>query len=81
MITIISSQKNIIKRIIKRDNLNENQIINRLKNQISNKKRKKRSNLIIHNYLSTYHLKNQAKKTHRLLKKLIIQKNQYGERR
>ncbi|WP_185863103.1 dephospho-CoA kinase [Blattabacterium cuenoti] len=72
IITIISRQKDMIERIIKRDNLNENQITDRLNNQISNRIREKKSNLIIKNYLSTYHLKNEADRVHELLKKLII---------
>ncbi|AGW85966.1 Dephospho-CoA kinase [Blattabacterium sp. (Nauphoeta cinerea)] len=72
IITIISHKKDMIERIIKRDNLNENQIIDRLKNQMSNRKREKKSNLIIKNYLSTYHLKNEADRVHESLEKLII---------
>ncbi|AFJ90868.1 dephospho-CoA kinase [Blattabacterium sp. (Blaberus giganteus)] len=71
VITITSSKKNMIERIIKRDNLNENQITYRLKNQISDKKREKKSNIIIKNYLSTHHLQKEAEKTHKMLKKLI----------
>ncbi|WP_262887135.1 dephospho-CoA kinase [Blattabacterium cuenoti] len=72
IISIISKKINMIERIIKRDNLNENQIIDRLKNQISNKKRKKKSNFIIQNDLSTYHLQQEADRIHQLLKTLII---------
>ncbi len=75
IITITSPKKNMIERIIKRDNLNENQIIDRLKNQISNKKRKKKSNFVIKNYSSTYHLQKESDRIHKLLEKLIIQKN------
>lgn len=81
IITITSPKKNMIERIIKRDNLNENQITDRLKNQISNKKRKEKSNFIIRNYLSTYHLQNEANRIDKLLKKLILKSHQYGERR
>ncbi|WP_262512589.1 dephospho-CoA kinase [Blattabacterium cuenoti] len=76
IITVTASKKNMIERIIKRDNLNENQIIDRLKNQISNKKRKKKSNLIIRNYSSIYHLQKKANKIHKRLEKLITKKNQ-----
>ncbi|WP_341666265.1 dephospho-CoA kinase [Blattabacterium cuenoti] len=76
IITITSPKKNMIKRIIKRDNINENQIINRLKNQISNRKREKKSNFVIKNYSSTYYLQKEADRIHKLLEKLITQKNQ-----
>ncbi|WP_341660322.1 dephospho-CoA kinase [Blattabacterium cuenoti] len=76
IITITSPKKNMIERIIKRDNLNENQIIDRLKNQISNKKRKKKSHFVIKNYSSTYHLQKESDRIHKLLEKLITQKNQ-----
>ncbi|WP_185856612.1 dephospho-CoA kinase [Blattabacterium cuenoti] len=76
IITITSPKKNMIERIIKRDNLNENQIIDRLKNQISNKEKEKRSNLVIKNYLSTCHLQKEADKIHKLLEKFITKKNQ-----
>ncbi|WP_185861127.1 dephospho-CoA kinase [Blattabacterium cuenoti] len=71
IITIISSEENMINRVIKRDNLNENQIIDRLKNQISNKKREKASNFIIQNDLSTYHFQEEANRTYELLKKFL----------
>ncbi|WP_185849079.1 dephospho-CoA kinase [Blattabacterium cuenoti] len=76
VITITSPKENMIERIIKRDNLNENQIADRLKNQISNIKRENKSDFIIKNYLSTYHLQKEADITHKLLKRLILQKNQ-----
>ncbi|WP_341663327.1 dephospho-CoA kinase [Blattabacterium cuenoti] len=76
IITITSPKKNMIKRIIKRDNINENQIIDRLKNQISNRKREKQSNFVIKNYSSTYYLQKEANRIHKLLEKLITQKNQ-----
>ncbi|WP_341653500.1 dephospho-CoA kinase [Blattabacterium cuenoti] len=75
IITITSPKKNMIERIITRDNLNENQIIDRLKNQISNRKREKKSNFVIKNYSSTYHLQKKADSLHKLLEKLITQKN------
>ncbi len=72
----------MIERIIKRDNLNENQIIDRLKNQISNRKRKKKSNFVIKNDSSTYHLQKESDRIHKLLEKLITKKiNKYGKRR
>ncbi|BAM99718.1 dephospho-CoA kinase [Blattabacterium cuenoti] len=74
IITITSPKKNMIERIIKRDNLNEHQIIDRFKNQISNKKREKKSNFVIENYLSTYHLQKKADRIHKLLEKFITQK-------
>ncbi|WP_185866999.1 dephospho-CoA kinase [Blattabacterium cuenoti] len=72
IISITSSKENMIKRIMKRDNLNENEIIDRLKNQISNKKREKKSNIIIKNCLSTHHLQKEADRIHKLIKKLIM---------
>ncbi|WP_185872076.1 dephospho-CoA kinase [Blattabacterium cuenoti] len=71
IITITSPKKKMIERIIKRDNLNENQIINRLNNQISNKKRKKKSHFIIHNYSSITFLQKKADKMHKLFNKYI----------
>ncbi|WP_185863672.1 dephospho-CoA kinase [Blattabacterium cuenoti] len=76
IITITSPKKNMIQRIIKRDNINENQIIDRLKNQISNRQREKKSNFIIKNYSYTYYLQKEADRIHKLLEKLITQKNQ-----
>ncbi|QIK16583.1 dephospho-CoA kinase [Blattabacterium sp. DPU] len=74
IINVNSSNKNIIERIIKRDNLNENQIVNRLKNQISNEKREKKSDFIINNnYLSSYYLQYKSDRIHKLLEKLILQ--------
>ncbi|WP_238785011.1 dephospho-CoA kinase [Blattabacterium cuenoti] len=77
IITITSPIEKMIERIIKRDNLSENQIIYRLKNQISNKKREKKSNMIIRNHLSTTYLHYKADKIHELLKNLYY----YGKRR
>ncbi len=75
IITITSPKNNMIERIIKRDNLNENQIIDRLKNQISNREREKKSNFVIKNYSSTCYLQKEADRIHKLLEKLISQKN------
>jgi dephospho-CoA kinase len=69
--TIISSKENMIERIMKRDNLNENQITDRLKNQIYNEKREKKSNFIVENYLSKYHLQKKANEIHKKLLKII----------
>ncbi|WP_185857175.1 dephospho-CoA kinase [Blattabacterium cuenoti] len=74
IITITSPKKNIIERVIKRDNLNEDQIMDRLKNQISDKKREKKSNFIIKNYLSICFLKKEANKIHKQLEKLTEKK-------
>ncbi|WP_341655345.1 dephospho-CoA kinase [Blattabacterium cuenoti] len=71
IITITSPKKNMIERIIKRDNLNENQIIDRFKNQISNREREKKSNFVIKNNSSTYYLQKKADKIHKLLEKLV----------
>ncbi|WP_185871504.1 dephospho-CoA kinase [Blattabacterium cuenoti] len=71
IITTISTKENMIERIMKRDNLNENQIIDRLKNQISNKKRKKKSDFIIRNDFSIQNFQNESDIIFKHLKKLI----------
>ncbi|WP_185852003.1 dephospho-CoA kinase [Blattabacterium cuenoti] len=75
IITITSPKKNIMERVIKRDNLNEDQIIDRLKNQISNRKRVKKSNFVIKNYLSACSLQEEANKIHELLENIVVRKN------
>ncbi|WP_185858385.1 dephospho-CoA kinase [Blattabacterium cuenoti] len=77
VITITSPMEKMIERIIKRDNLNKNQIINRLKNQMSNQKRKKKSNIIIKNHFSKAYLQKEADRMHKLFKNLF----HYGKRR
>lgn len=77
IITITSPLKKMMERIIKRDNLRENEIFDRLKNQISNKKRKKKSDIVIDNSTSVKNLKEQANKIYNTIFK--VKKN--GKRR
>ncbi|WP_185855387.1 dephospho-CoA kinase [Blattabacterium cuenoti] len=71
IITTISPMENMIKRVMKRDNITYIDIINRLKNQISNKKRKKKSNIIIYNYSSKIDLQEKAELIHNMIVKKI----------
>lgn len=67
IITVTSPLNKMIERIMKRDNLNENEIFDRLKSQISNKKRIKKSDIIVDNSTSIKNLKKKASKIYNTL--------------
>ncbi|WP_185854673.1 dephospho-CoA kinase [Blattabacterium cuenoti] len=79
IITLTSPVETMIERVMKRDNLKEDQILNRLNIQISNRNKIKHSNIIIENIQDISFLENKAKKIHKEIISKIYKKN--GKRR
>ncbi|WP_185859746.1 dephospho-CoA kinase [Blattabacterium cuenoti] len=64
IITLTSPMEMMIERVMKRDNLKENQIMNRLNIQIPNREKIKYSNIIIENIQDISFLEKKAKQIH-----------------
>ncbi|WP_185862558.1 dephospho-CoA kinase [Blattabacterium cuenoti] len=78
IITLTSPIEIMIERVMKRDNLKEDQIMNRLNVQISNREKIKHSHIIIENIQDISFLEKEAKKIH---KEIISKIYKNGKRR
>ncbi|WP_185881764.1 dephospho-CoA kinase [Blattabacterium cuenoti] len=67
IITLTSPMEIMIERVMKRDNLKEDQIMNRLNVQIPNREKIKNSNIIIENIQDISFLEKEAKKIHKVI--------------